>query len=82
MPQAFENVKLSQRLLNAYLSVHYAHARFDEGVQLYRVLFSELGVDKNAWTYVEALERCGRAQRGFERKDALQFAREVWTLEW
>ncbi|KAH9894019.1 hypothetical protein C8Q73DRAFT_745662 [Cubamyces lactineus] len=81
MPEAFENVKLSQRLLNAYLSVHYAHGRFDEGVQLYRALFSELGVDKNAWTYVEALERCGRAQRGFERKEALQFAREVWA-EW
>ncbi|KAI0772403.1 hypothetical protein BD413DRAFT_474382 [Trametes elegans] len=81
MPDAFQHIRLSPRLLNAYLSVHYIHAPFEEGSHLYRTLFSHLGVDKNAWSYVEALERCGRAKRGIERKQAEQFAREVWQ-EW
>ncbi|CDO70444.1 hypothetical protein BN946_scf184999.g85 [Trametes cinnabarina] len=81
MPEAFENVHIGPRLLNAYLSVHYTHASLEEGARLYRVLFSQLGVEKNAWSYVDALERCGRARRGEERKQALQFAREVWE-EW
>ena len=80
MPHAFQNVTLSARLLNAFLSVHYTHALFDEGAQLYRTIFSELGVEKNPWTYVEALERSAFARRG-ERKQALKFAREVWG-EW
>ncbi|KAI0632976.1 hypothetical protein C8Q77DRAFT_860489 [Trametes polyzona] len=81
MPPAFENVRLTTPLLNAYLSAHYMHASFDDAVELYRTLFSKLGVEKNTWTYVDALERCGRARRGPERKFALQFAREVWQ-EW
>ncbi|KAI8990403.1 hypothetical protein BD414DRAFT_483529 [Trametes punicea] len=81
MPEAFENVRLTPRLLNAYLSMHYVHGLFDEGSHLYRKLFSELGIEKNAWSYVEALERSARARRGPERKQALQFAREVWQ-EW
>ncbi|KAI0651175.1 hypothetical protein C8Q79DRAFT_898304 [Trametes meyenii] len=81
MPQAFENVRLSARLLNAYLSVHYAHGMFDQGSKLYHSLFTTLGVEKNAWTYVEALERCARARKGLERKPALRFAQEIWE-EW
>lgn len=81
MPPAFENVRLTSRLVNAYVSVHYSHATFDDAVHLYRTLFAQLGMQKNAWSYVEALERCTRARRGSERKQALQFAREVWE-EW
>ncbi|RPD77124.1 hypothetical protein L226DRAFT_360122 [Lentinus tigrinus ALCF2SS1-7] len=77
MPHAFQHVTLSPRLLNAFLSIHYTHALFDEGAQLYRTIFTELGVDKNAWTYVEALEQAAYARKG-ERKQALKFAREVW----
>ncbi|RDX44062.1 hypothetical protein OH76DRAFT_1446274 [Lentinus brumalis] len=80
MPHAFQKVTLTARLLNAFLSVHYTHALFDESAQLYRTIFAELGVEKNARTYVEALERAAYARRG-ERKQALKFAREVWE-EW
>ena len=80
MPHAFQHVRLTPRLLNAYLSVHYAHALFDDCAQLYGTLFAELGVQKNAWTFVEALERAGRAKRD-DRKLALKFAREAWA-EW
>ncbi|KAI1787345.1 hypothetical protein LXA43DRAFT_714629 [Ganoderma leucocontextum] len=81
MLQAFDRVELTPRLLNAFLSVHYAHALFGESTQLYRTLFAEHGVGKNAWTHVEALERAARAKRGAERQDSLKFAREVWA-EW
>ncbi|KAI0717675.1 hypothetical protein C8T65DRAFT_766373 [Cerioporus squamosus] len=80
MPHAFQQVTLTARLLNAFLSIHYTHALFDESAQLYRTIFSELGVEKNAWTYIEALERAAYARRG-ERKQALKFAREEqWRL--
>ncbi|OSD03651.1 hypothetical protein PYCCODRAFT_1387874 [Trametes coccinea BRFM310] len=81
MPEAFAHVALGQRLLNAYLSIHYAHAPFEECARLYSVLFKQLAVEKNGYTYVDALERAAKAPRGFERKMALRFAREVWE-EW
>lgn len=81
MLQAFSHVELTSRLLNAFLSVHYTHALLGESTQLYHTLFAEYGVAKNAWTYVEALERAARANRGPERADSLKFAREVWA-EW
>ncbi|KAI0369283.1 hypothetical protein BV20DRAFT_968143 [Pilatotrama ljubarskyi] len=81
MPAAFQHVCLTSRLLNAYISVHYMHGILDDAVHLYKTIFSELGVQKDAWSYVEALERSARARRGPERKLALQFAREVWQ-EW
>lgn len=80
MPNAFQHVELSPRLLNAFLSVHYRHASLEESIDLYMTLFEELGVQKNAWSYIEAVERAGRAERD-ERKQALKFAREVWQ-EW
>ena len=79
--QAFSRVELTSRLLNAFLSVHYAHALFGECTHLYRTLFAEHKVEKNAWTPVEALERAARAKRGPERGDSMKFAREVWA-EW
>ncbi|KAI0773635.1 hypothetical protein C8Q74DRAFT_1331062 [Fomes fomentarius] len=80
MPKAFQHVELSPRLLNAFLSVHYRHSSLEESIDLYLTIFAELGVEKNAWSYVEAVERAGRAERD-ERKQALKFAREVWQ-EW
>ena len=80
MPHAFQQVRLTPRLLNAYLSVHYAHGLFDESAQLYQTLFEDLGVEKNAWSYVEALEYSGRSKRD-ARMRALAFARQVWE-EW
>ena len=78
--QTFEHVLLTPRLLNAYLSVQYSHASFDEGSRLYNEVFGAHGVARNAWSYVEALERAARADR-WSRKQALEFARGVWE-EW
>ncbi|OCH90875.1 hypothetical protein OBBRIDRAFT_825697 [Obba rivulosa] len=76
----FRRVNLTPRLLNAYLSVHYAHASFETWSNLYRTIFSEHGQPRTARTYVEALERC-TISRKEERELVLPFAEEVWT-EW
>ncbi|KAI0830257.1 hypothetical protein BC628DRAFT_1313732 [Trametes gibbosa] len=81
MPPAFQRVSMTARLLNAYFTVHWMHNTLDEAADLYRRLWSKLGVEKNAWTYVDSLERCARSSRGPERKTALKLAREVWQ-EW
>jgi hypothetical protein len=77
----FKNVQLSPRLLNSYLSVHYKHSSLDVFRELFKQLFENLGVSRNARSYIEALERCGTTRRGRERVPALEFAEEVWT-EW
>ena len=76
----FTHVRLTSRLLSAYLSVHYAHAPLEDGRALFGALHGELGVLRGARTYIEALERCARAEKG-ERGLALRFAEEVWA-EW
>ena len=78
--EAFKYVSLVPRLLNAYLSVHYTHAPFEDGVDLYHTVFAETGVAKNMWSYVEALEFAACAERK-TRKLAVTFARGVWE-EW
>jgi hypothetical protein len=77
----FSKVKLTPRLLNSYLSVHYAHAPFEDSRELFKTIFAEHGVPRNVRSYVEALERCGNARRGRERTTALEFAEELW-LQW
>ncbi|OBZ74606.1 hypothetical protein A0H81_05466 [Grifola frondosa] len=74
----FYHVSLTPRLLNSYLSVHYAHSSFDTWTHLFRTLFAELGVPRIARSYVEALERCAVTRRGPERALALKFAEEIW----
>lgn len=74
----FSKVKLTPRLLNSYLSVHYAHAPFKDACILFRKVFEDHGVPRNVRSYVEALERCGNARRGQERVAALQLAEEIW----
>ena len=77
-PEAFRHVQLTPRLLNAYLSVYYAHAPFTAGSALHATLFDELSVPVNAWTHVEALERATRTHRR-ARAEAVTFARRVWA---
>jgi hypothetical protein len=74
----FSKVKVTPRLLNSYLSVHYAHAPFEDACILFKNIFEDHGVPRNVRSYVEALERCGNARRGQERVAALQFAEEIW----
>ena len=76
----FEDVDLTSRLLNSYLSVYYKHAAITTARDLHRSIFDECGVERTARTYVEALERCANAKKhGEERVVALQFAEEVWA---
>ncbi|KAG5728259.1 hypothetical protein E4T56_gene19087 [Termitomyces sp. T112] len=79
--QKFKHVKLSSRLVNSYIAVHYRHAPFDDSRDLYRRVFTECQVPRTGRTYVEALERCAIARRGHERTMVLDFADEVWA-EW
>ncbi|KAI0684051.1 hypothetical protein BC835DRAFT_671397 [Cytidiella melzeri] len=76
----FRHVTLSPTLVNAYLSVHYAHSPTKVWSNLFKTLFAQVGVSKSAWSYVELLERCVRA-KGAERIMALQVAEEAWA-EW
>ena len=77
----FQHVKLTPKLLNAYLSVHYLHSSFDTFSRLFRTLHAEHGVPRTIWSYMDILERCSCAKRGPERPAALQLAGEVWQ-EW
>jgi hypothetical protein len=77
----FRHVELTSRLLNAYLSVHYAHSPISVWQQMYKTLFAQLGVPKNADSYLLVLERCVMAKKGPDREMALELAEEVWE-EW
>ncbi|KZT64210.1 hypothetical protein DAEQUDRAFT_699112 [Daedalea quercina L-15889] len=77
LPRPFQHVALTTRLLNAYLSVHYVHSRFEVWSEVYRTLFEQLDVPRDAKTYVEALERCATSHRS-ERHLALRLAEEIW----
>jgi hypothetical protein len=80
-PKLFKNVQLTARLVNSYLSVHYAHSPLNVACDLFKTLFSDGDVQRNTRSYVEALERCGIARRGRERAVALVFAENLW-VEW
>ncbi|KAH7920224.1 hypothetical protein BV22DRAFT_1021614 [Leucogyrophana mollusca] len=76
----FARVHITPRLLNAYLSIFYAHASLDAAAALWRTLFGAYGVERNVRTYIEALERCAIARRGdSERSMARRWAEEVWA---
>lgn len=77
----FRFVEVTPQLLNAYLSVHYARSSPRVCHDLYRKLFSGLGVQKIPRIHIEALERCTNARKGPDRIDALKFAEEIWE-EW
>lgn len=76
----FRHVRLTARLLNSYLLVHYAHSSLEVSSKLYRTLFDAWGVPRNATTYVEILERCATSRKD-ERAAALKLAQEVW-VDW
>jgi hypothetical protein len=78
---AFPDVHVTPRLLNAYLSVFYAHAPLETAHAMFRTAFAEYGLEKDARGLVEALERCAGARRGAERAYVMSFADEAWQ-EW
>lgn len=74
---ALPDVRVTPRLLNAYLAVSYAHASLETAHDAFRTVFAQEGVEKDAHTLVEALERCARG-----RGASIQgFAEEAWR-EW
>jgi len=75
----FQHVTLTTRLLNSYLAVFYRHSSLEESRDMFWKLYDELGVERGARTYVEALERCGRTRKGRERQVAAQFTEELWN---
>ncbi|KAH9964881.1 hypothetical protein BC827DRAFT_1185755 [Russula dissimulans] len=78
---ALPDVHVTPRLLAAYLSVFYAHAPLETAHAMFRAIFAEHGLAKDARALVEALERCAAARRGAERAYLHGFAEEVWN-EW
>lgn len=75
----FQHVTLTTRLLNSYISVFYRHSTLETSRDMFWKLYDDLGIERSALTYVEALERCARAKNGRERQLALQFIEELWT---
>ena len=78
---AFPDVHVTPRLLTAYLSVFYAHAPLETAHEMFRTVFAEHGLAKDALALVEALERCAGARRGPERAYVRSFAADAWQ-EW
>ena len=75
------DVHVTPRLLVAYLSVFYAHAPLETSHEMFRTVFAEHGLAKDALALVEALERCANARRGSERAYVRSFAGDAWQ-EW
>jgi hypothetical protein len=78
---ALPDVHVTPRLLAAYLSVFYSHAPLETAHAMFRTVFAEHGLEKDAGALVEALERCAGARRGAERERVLGFAEDAWQ-EW
>ena len=80
----FPDVRLTPRLLNAYLSVFYTHASLETAHETFNTIFAHQGVQKNAQTLVEALECCARQHHKHKRTTSAtailrKFADEAWT---
>lgn len=78
IPRIFKHVHLNAPLLNSYLSVYYAHARFTIARDLYNSIFETHGVERNIYSFVEALEMCADVTPG-TRTMRFEFAQGVWS---
>ena len=76
----FGRVSLTSTLLNAYMAVHYIHSSPSAAYKVYANLFEPLGLRRDAFTYVLALEAYAQGRRTTkdELRVALSVAREVW----
>jgi len=77
VPRIFKQVRITAPLLNSYLSVYYSHARFSTSRDLYGSVFQGFGVEKDVYSYVEALEMCTCVNKG-TREHALRLAQDIW----
>ncbi|KAL4077703.1 hypothetical protein J3A83DRAFT_4215821 [Scleroderma citrinum] len=77
----FANVQITPALLNAYMSVFYAHASIERCREVFTSVFGTSQLAKfqgNAHTLVDALERCAAASKE-EKPIAAQWAQELWS---
>ncbi|KAI9435830.1 hypothetical protein H4582DRAFT_2059299 [Lactarius indigo] len=75
---ALPDVRVTPRLLNAYLSVLYAHASLESAHEAFRTVFAQERLVRDGFTFVEALERCAREHTV---SSARGFAEDAWR-EW
>ncbi|KAL0062028.1 hypothetical protein AAF712_011106 [Marasmius tenuissimus] len=75
-PPKFSEVKVEARLLNSYLSVYYAHSSLERARTLFSIIFEELGVQRSARSFQEAMVRCANSKQG-DRDIALEWAKEL-----
>ncbi|VDC07242.1 unnamed protein product [Peniophora sp. CBMAI 1063] len=74
-------VKLTPKLIDAYLAVHYVHANLANASALFDTIFAEHGVRRGPRALVNALERCATSKTGEDREAAVTFAAKLWP-EW
>jgi len=73
----FRGVELNPKVMGAYLSVFYRHAKLDTARELFWKVFEDLDLQRTPRLYLEALGRCGNARKN-ERWEAVRFADELW----
>ncbi|CAE6395597.1 unnamed protein product [Rhizoctonia solani] len=72
----FSHVPISARIMNAYLGIYYSHAPLERALAKFEECYS--GVEPNAYTFVNLLERLARAAEP-DRQRSLAFAKKTWT---
>ncbi|KAI0339109.1 hypothetical protein BDW22DRAFT_1347966 [Trametopsis cervina] len=77
----FRHVRVSSKLLDAYLTAYYSHSSLEEWRNQFKHLHARLNVPRSSWTYEHILQRCAKATKGIERVMARKLAEEVWD-EW
>lgn len=81
---AFRSVVPTTHLFNSYLSVVFAHASLAAGKTAYLEIFGmqKPNINRNARTYLLALQRCARSASVRTSRavsdEALEFARVIW----
>lgn len=77
----FNNVRLSTRLVNSYLSVHLAHSpNIASAKKAWDETWALVGerVKPNGWSMMQVLERCSAGELGKDREEATIWAKEIW----
>lgn len=77
----FQNVRITPRLVNSFLSVHLAHSALGDARRAWdsawQVVKTVSNARSNGWSYLLALERCAMA-KPLVRSEALNWAQQLW----
>lgn len=79
----FQRVKLCTPLVNTYLTVHFAKSKPAQAFKLFEEIYSSLGLEKDAHSYLIALGAYthNKSATKEEFRDVLVYARRIWD-EW